>query len=121
MLKGTAMNTSRSLLLSLTLAATMAVSNAHALGLSGTPADYGAPAAASAPVAQRIVLTAATKSVNVNNGDTVEFVIDGKTFRWHFDTFNNETNFKLAKIAPAGVAVDGVIVYVGPNPTYRGY
>lgn len=115
------MNTSRSLLLSLTLAATMAVSNAHALGLTGTSADYGAPAAASAPVAQRIVLTAATKSVNVNNGDTVEFVIDGKTFRWHFDTFNNETNFKLAKIAPAGIAADGITVYVGPNPTYRGY
>ncbi len=115
------MNTSRSLLLSLTLAAAMAASSAQALGLSGTAADYGAPADARAPVAQRIVLTPATKSVNVNNGDTVEFVVDGKTFRWHFDTFNNETNFKLARIAPAGIAADGITVYVGANPTYRGY
>lgn len=115
------MNTSRSLLLSLTLAAALAASSAQALGLTGTVADYGAPADARAPVAQRIVLTPATKSVNVNNGDTVEFVVDGKSFRWHFDTFSNETNFKLAKIVPAGIAVDGITVYVGANPIYRSY
>lgn len=113
---------SRAASVALTLSfSTLGAAQAHTSAPTGTAADYGSVASTSAPVAQRIVLTPATRSVNVNNGDTVEFVVNGKSFRWHFDTYSNETNFKLSKIAPADVAVDGVKVFVGVNPTYRGY
>lgn len=115
------MKTIRPLLFSLALTATALSAQAHAFGPSGTAADYGTPAGAGSAVAQRIVVQPGAKAVNVTNGDTVEFVVDGKTFRWHFDTYISDTNFKLAKIAPAGVAADGITVYVAPNPLYRGY
>jgi hypothetical protein len=108
---------SRALLLSLVFVAV----TAHANGLTGTPADFGARATAAIPVDQRIVLTPGTKVINVNNGDTVEFVVGGKTFRWHFDTFLSEANFPLSRIAPADVPADGIKVYVAANPIYRGH
>lgn len=108
---------SRALLLSLSLA----FGAAHANGLTGTPADFGARAAAAVPVDQRIVLTPDTKVVNVNHGDTVEFVVGDKTFRWHFDTFLSEANFALSTIAPADIPAGGVKVYVAANPIYRGH
>ena len=48
-------------------------------------AKYGA----SAPVAsahRHIVITEKTKHVRVDNGDTVEFKVNGASFTWHFQT-----------------------------------
>jgi len=82
-------------------------------------AVYGV-AAENAYANRQITISADTKSVNVNNGDTVAFNVNGKTFTWHFDTLRAEERFDLAKIAPAGVDVGMVTVYVASNPLYRG-
>ncbi|MFA9216640.1 MAG: CzcE family metal-binding protein [Sphingomonadaceae bacterium] len=111
------MKTMHALLFSVALATSLA----QAAGPTGTAADYGAPADASAAVTRRIVLTPETRSVQVNNGETVEFVSGGRSFRWQVDTFISDTNFQLAKIAPPGLAPAAITVYVGANPTYRGY
>src|SRR5471030_418950 len=92
---------------------------AQAAAPSGTSADFGS--AASAIAAERqIDLSAATKSINVNDGETVCFTANGKSFTWHFDTYANQGAFDLSKIAPADVMVNGVHVYVASNPVYRG-
>ena len=82
-------------------------------------ASFGmATSAASAD--RHITIKPDTKWVNVNNGDTVEFQINGKSFTWHFDTLHREEAFSLSKIAPEGVEVGMVTVYVAPNPLYQG-
>lgn len=85
----------------------------------GTPTNYGS--AANSGFADRVVtIKPGTKWVNVNNGETVEFNINGNTFTWHFDTLHAEDQFELEKIAPQGVGVGAVTVYVASNPLYRG-
>jgi endonuclease YncB( thermonuclease family) len=81
-------------------------------------AKYGA----SAPLAsahRHIVITEKTKHVRVDNGDTVEFKVNGASFTWHFQTLQQETSFDLAKIAPAGMLKQKVTVYVASHPLYR--
>ena len=55
----------------------------------------------------------------MENGETVQFNVQGHSFTWHFDTFHDEAAFKLAKIAPQDVMAGGVEVYVATNPLYR--
>lgn len=102
-----------------TLSSAMLVSNAGAAGLTGTAADYGVQVMDATP-ARHIAISGQSKWANVTNGETVQFAVAGKTFTWHFDTFNNETAFDLSKIVPAGVEVPRVTVYVAGNPLYRG-
>jgi hypothetical protein len=93
--------------------------SANAAGRTGTAADYGTGVTAGGY--DRVVeITPQTKSVNVTNGQTVKFVIAGKTFSWNFDTFNYDNVFDLSRIAPADIRVDGVKVYIEPNPLYFG-
>lgn len=103
----------QALILSLSLLA----AGAQAAGPANTSADYGR--STDGPAAKRIVLTPQTKAVNVNDGETVEFIIGDKSFSWHFQTFRNENNFELAKIAPPELGVNGVRVYISPDPVYR--
>lgn len=87
-------------------------------GAATGTAKYGA----SAPVAsahRHIVITEKTKHVRVDNGDTVEFKVNGASFTWHFQTLQQETSFDLAKIAPAGMLKQKVTVYVASHPLYR--
>ena len=68
---------------------------------------------------RHIVITEKTKHVRVDNGDTVEFKINGTSFTWHFLTLQQETSFDLSKIAPAGALKQKVTVYVASHPLYR--
>jgi hypothetical protein len=107
-----------------TLLLTIGISSALFAGAaqaapSGSSADFGSAASATTAVRQ-IDLTAATQSVNVDDGETVRFNVNGKSFTWHFDTYSNQGAFDLSKIAPADVMVNGVHVYVASNPVYRG-
>lgn len=90
---------------------------AHAA--TSQPAAYG-EAVASSAAARQVTITADTKSVNVNDGDTVAFNVNGKTFTWRFDTLRGMGSFDLARIAPAGVDAGMTSVYVASNPLYRG-
>ncbi|NML59802.1 CzcE family metal-binding protein [Massilia sp. RP-1-19] len=108
------LNRAAILLLSVVLA-----SGAHAIGPTGTDADFGT--AVSDTAAQRtIALDAGTKSVNVVNGETVKFTTGGKSFSWHVSTYPNVNQFDLEKIAPKDVSTAGVQVYVSPSAQYLG-
>ena len=89
--------------------------SAHAAGPTGTAADYGTSVAASTD-ARQITISPQTKWVNVTDGETVKFDVNGKTFAWNVNTFSNDSEFDLAKIAPAGTQVNDVRVYVAANP-----
>jgi hypothetical protein len=84
---------------------------------TGTIADYGSAAAAQGADTQ-VTVTPETKWVNVNNGETVQFLVSGKTFAWHFDTFQNSPILNLSAIAPPDVNVGKVKVFVAPDPLY---
>nr|WP_314606996.1 CzcE family metal-binding protein [uncultured Janthinobacterium sp.] len=110
------LNTHRSALA--ILCATLATS-AIAAGPTGTAADYGSSAPHAA--AQRsIELQPGTRHINVTRGETVTIARAGQRFTWHVQTFNHQTTFALAEIAPKDMAVDGVQVYVAANPLYAG-
>lgn len=89
---------------------------ASAMPVSMTMGMLAGDAAAS----RTIVIKAGTRNVNVDNGETVRFDVDGKSFAYTFNTFGNETAFDLSAIAPGGFAVPAVRVYVAHNPLYRG-
>jgi len=95
------------------------LASAHAAPPSGSAADFGIQVADNASM-RAIAINANTKWVNVTNGETVRFNVNGQSFSWHFDTYHDETSFHLAKIAPAGVMVGDVRVFVAANPLYRG-
>jgi len=96
-----------------------AVAPAFAAGHLGTAADFGSPASANFAM-RTVVVDGNTKWVNVTNGETVQFSVEGQSFTWHFDTFPDETSFDLAKIAPASIKAGSIRIYVAPNPLYRG-
>ncbi|NGZ84186.1 CzcE family metal-binding protein [Duganella aceris] len=100
------------------VAAAIATTAGGAFAASNTK-EFGM--AANADSADRhVVIQPGAKWVNVNDGDTVEFNVEGKSFTWHFDTLHGESAFELSKIAPQGVDAGKVTVYVGANPLYRG-
>ncbi|MFZ4878261.1 CzcE family metal-binding protein [Janthinobacterium sp. Mn2066] len=100
-------------------AAATQIPGAQAAGWAGAAVDYGTPVTTAA--ADRVInITADTKYVSVNNGETVQFKAGDKMFTWHFDTFPEEARFDLSKIAPAGFTAMPVRVYVASNPLYRG-
>lgn len=101
----------RILLVGLLFLCTTFAADVQAQGPTGTKADYGGEAPART-ADYRITITAATRWVNVNNGDTVQFDVGGKAFTWHFRTFKGAKIFKLSLIAPAGMAVGDVRVFV---------
>jgi hypothetical protein len=114
----TIMNTK--LLLPLLIATTLAAAGAGA-GAAEQPASFrGNAAPAQAPVDQVIVLTDATRHVNVTGGQTVRFVVGDRSFTWCFQNGSaHVVPFDLEQIAPQGVLNHRVTAYVDDNPLYR--
>jgi len=82
------------------------------------PASVGS-AAAAASAGSIVTITPHTKYVNVADGSTVRFVVDGQSFTWNFHTSEATVKpFDLALLAPAGVLKQKVVVYVSPDPLY---
>jgi hypothetical protein len=77
----------------------------------------GQPAPASAAT-HTIAITPATRWVNVTSGDTVNFVVDGKSFAWNFMVAQTVATFDLNQVAPPGLLGREVRVYVAPDPRY---
>lgn len=99
------------------LLSTALASGAHAIGPTGADTDFGA--AVSDTAAQRtIALASDTKSINVVNGETVNFTVAGRSFSWHVSTYPNVHQFNLAKIAPKDITTAGVRVHVSPSAQY---
>jgi len=82
------------------------------------PADFGAPARIEA-AGRTIAITPATKAVNVTNGETVTFVVGDQRFAFSFQTYPTTQSVALATLAPAGIEVGNVRVYVAPSPLYQ--
>lgn len=101
------------------LIAGAAFSSAHAAPLRNSSADYGQIVAAST-VDKAVKIGATTRYVNVVNGQTVQFEVDGQTFSFSFDAWPGDQSVDLAQIAPKGMAVPHVRVYVAPDRRYLG-
>jgi hypothetical protein len=96
-----------------------AMSPAAVLATPSSPRpEYGAPSLTSAAT-RTITVTSSTKYVNVDQGDVVTFVVNGKSFTWQFDTLRPSDSFDLSAIAPSGVSAPLVTIYVAPNPIYQ--
>jgi hypothetical protein len=112
------MNTfTRTLLLPLLAGAVLA--GAHAAPMTNSSADYGRTVDTRA-VDKVVKIGAATRWVNVVNGQTVQFEVGDQAFTFAFDTWPGDQSVDLALIAPQGVAVPHVRVYVAPNRRYLG-
>jgi heavy-metal resistance protein CzcE len=96
-------------------AASLSAAAATRADLLGEPAQ--APSAqravVSAAYGRTIAITGDTKWVNVNHGEVVRFVADGREFTWYFDGVSQPRPFDLSEIAPEGFVDHGVKVYVG--------
>ncbi|MFZ4877724.1 CzcE family metal-binding protein [Janthinobacterium sp. Mn2066] len=101
------------------LSSIMLAPAAQAQSPTGGPADYGMQVAPDTP-ARVVNIDATTTYVNVEDGETVKFNVDGKSFVWHFDTYPETFSVKLSRLAPAGIAIKGVTVYIDGNPLYLG-
>jgi hypothetical protein len=65
-----------------------------------------------------IDIDSSTKYVNVSNGETVNFNINGQVVAWHVSTYPGVHVFNLKQIAPDLGGVDDIRVFVAPNPLY---
>ncbi len=107
------------LLLQALLLASIATS---AFAAAAQPDDFlGNAAPSAAPASKVIVITPATRHVNVDSGATVRFVIGDRTFNWYFGVVNGSvTPFDLQRIAPARMLAHPVTVYVADSRLYQG-
>lgn len=114
------MKTLRTHLVSLAAAGAFAVTVPAFANHPGVSPNLGTPVHGES-TNRTITLDANTKWVNVTGGETIRFIVDGKSFFWRFDTYNTNPVVELDKIAPAGMLGDRSIkVYVSPDPLYIG-
>lgn len=66
-----------------------------------------------------VAVDASTRWVNVTNGQTVRFTVGGQRFTFVFDAWPGMDSIPLSAIAPKGVSVPDVRVYIAPNPLYQ--
>jgi hypothetical protein len=66
-----------------------------------------------------LTVTSETKWLNVKDGETVRFDVNGKKFEWTFNLAKQrEGVVPFSKIVPDGVHAGKIAVYVAPNPRY---
>ncbi|MBK4734926.1 CzcE family metal-binding protein [Noviherbaspirillum pedocola] len=97
--------------------AILSVCTATVAAPAARPDLYGnsvAPAAAQ----RSVVISPATRFVNVKGGETVRFVAGDQTFAWHFNIASNVSAIDLRMIAPPGLIDRKVMVYVAPDLRY---
>jgi plastocyanin len=104
------------ILVALAIAASVAGLNASAADSSPNAYGNNSPAGSAGRVVE---ITPATKYVNVTDGDTVTFKIDGRDFTWTFHVLHQEGVVQLSSILPQDLHADGVKVYVTPDLSYR--
>ncbi len=97
--------------------AAMALSFCALSSRAATPESLMGDPGSPASVSSTIKITPATRYVNVQGGQTVQFDVNGQKFIWNFD--GTPSVFDLNSIAPAGLLDHKVKAYVSPNPLYR--
>ena len=93
----------------------MTLIGANAMAEVANP--IGMPAA-SAAANREVTIDAKTKYVNADQGDTIRFVSQGKSFTWNFDTLSLRP-IELKEIAPKDFGAGNVTIYLETNPLYR--
>jgi len=98
----------------------LAAASTAALAAAQQSDFRGSAAPAQAQADQVIVVTDATRYVNVTGGSTVRFVVGGQSFTWCFQNGSAQVvPFDLQQIAPQGLLTHRVTAYVSDNPLYR--
>src|SRR5438309_11332572 len=90
--------------------AVLALSAASVSPFALTTADRYGEAAPPAVAERTIVIGANTRFVNVNHGEIVKFVANGREFAWDFDGVPQ--SFDLKQVAPQGAIDHNVRVYI---------
>jgi len=85
-------------------------SHVELYGSAAAPADYQ----------PTIIITPATRYVNVEGGQTVRFLVGGKAFAWTFNISLPINSFDLNEVAPPGLLDHPVRAFVSPDPKYIG-
>lgn len=80
--------------------------------------DLYGQAAPSTGADYTIVITPATRYVNVEGGQTVNFIVGDKQFAWSFNVARTVHSFDLNEVAPQGLLPRAVRAYVSPDPKY---
>jgi len=108
------------LLLSLLIAGATAGAANVAAAAPQTDSFRGAAVSDQAAADQVIVLTDATRYVNVTGGSTVRFVVGDRSFTWSFQNGTaHVVPFDLEEIAPKGLLNHRITTYVSDNPLYQ--
>jgi hypothetical protein len=108
------------LLLPLITAMTLAAASTAAFAGAQQSDFRGNAVPAQAAVDQVIVITDATRHINVTGGSTVRFVVGDRSFSWSFQNGSAQVvPFDLQQIAPQGVLTHSVTAYVSENPLYH--
>jgi len=66
--------------------------------------------------ARKIKVNASTTYVDVKTGETITFIIDGKSFTRKFDGTTIKSKFELSKIAPEGILNHEITIYIDRTP-----
>ena len=74
--------------------------------------------AESVAATRQVTIDAKTKYVNADQGDTIRFVSEGKSFTWNFDTLSVGPIW-MKDIAPPDFGGPNVGIYLDTNPLYR--
>ena len=90
--------------------AVLALSAASLSAFALTNADRYGEAATPVDAERTIVIGPNTRWVNVNHGEIVKFVANGKEFAWDFDGLPQA--FDLKQVAPQGAIDHSVRVYI---------
>jgi hypothetical protein len=101
-----------------TLALSVLVLAAGTAGAMPRPMDAGR-VIMSDTADRDVTVDASTRWVNVTNGQTVRFTVGGQRFTYVFDAWPGTDSIPLSAIAPKGVTVPDVRVYIAPNPLYQ--
>ena len=98
----------------------LALSSLAALGLAGSlvahaqiPTALLGDVVPTTDAVRTIEITSSTHWVNVNAGEVVRFVVNGKEFAFNFDS-RDVSSFDLARVAPEGTLDHSVTAYVEP-------
>jgi Heavy-metal resistance protein CzcE len=94
----------------LTTVAALVLSAASLSAVALTSADRYGEAASPEAATRTIVIGPKTRFVNVNHGEVVKFVANGKEFAWDFDGVPQA--FNLKEVAPEGALAQNVRVYI---------
>jgi len=80
---------------------------------------YGVALPDSARAERVVEIRPGARWANVVNGQTVKFVVGGKSFNWQVWTMPNVNSFDLDKIVPAEVKAAGIQVHVAASAQYQ--